>query len=338
MDRILCEREMMGRYLCPDLGPKLLSQTDHFHGMTGTDMLDVHGGPGIQGNHTVPGNQGVLCQRRGTIDSQLVRYLSMVDSIFLNKCLVLLMKAEHGIQPRGFFHGGAHKSPVHQRYTVIREPGCTGCQQSFHIRQFLPLKAHGNRGAAEYVDSGFLPLLKHVRQGLLIVNNGLCVGHADHCGKTAFCSCFCPCADVLLIGKPRVPEMYMDVHQTRRHNHALGIYDLRIGAAACNCAVRISAVRIRTVHISAVRPHIICARAIRPVLSPISCVSYTPVFSLSCSWDDFGNPASIQHHIRLYVQSFSRPDNAPVPNQYHDLIPFYTIKHSPVLCISRILS
>ena len=75
------------------MSPHLLCQTDHFHRMTGTDMLDIDLCTGSQSDHTVSCYQGVLCQRRRTVNSQLVRHLTMVDAVLLDKSLIFLMEA-----------------------------------------------------------------------------------------------------------------------------------------------------------------------------------------------------------------------------------------------------
>ena len=56
-------------------------------------MLDIYRCSGMKGDHAVSGRQGILCQSRGTVDSKLVRYLSMVDAIVLDKMRIFLVEA-----------------------------------------------------------------------------------------------------------------------------------------------------------------------------------------------------------------------------------------------------
>ena len=90
---IFCKGKVMWCYLSPYICAHFLCQTYHFYRMTGTDMLDIDPCAGSQCDHTVSCYQGVLCQRRRTVNSQLVRHLTMVDAVLLDKSLIFLMEA-----------------------------------------------------------------------------------------------------------------------------------------------------------------------------------------------------------------------------------------------------
>ena len=72
---------------------QLLRQLHHPHRALGADMLNVHLGPCVQGDHAVAGHQRILRQCWRAIDPQLVRDSPMIDSIIDNKRRIFLMEA-----------------------------------------------------------------------------------------------------------------------------------------------------------------------------------------------------------------------------------------------------
>ena len=78
------------------------------------------------------------------------------------------------------------------------------------------------------MDSRLFALLQNIAQGFFIINQRLCICHADHRSKASLCGRGCSCMDILLIGQTRISEMHMNVYQTRRSHQAGSVNDLLI--------------------------------------------------------------------------------------------------------------
>ena len=73
------------------------------------------------------------------------------------------------------------------------------------------------------MDAGLLSFFYHITECFLIVHTGLRICHQNHGGVAALCRCLCAGFDVFFIGKARVPEMGMHIHESRRRHKPLGI-------------------------------------------------------------------------------------------------------------------
>ena len=119
-----------------------------------------------------------------------------------------------------FLHGRHNKFFIHQGNAVIGKPGGSGRCQRFHIREFFSLQTLGDGRCLQHMDQGFLAFFLYQIQCLHIINRRFRICHAHDCRKSASCRCRRSGENVLFVGQPRIPEMYMGIHKSRCHHES----------------------------------------------------------------------------------------------------------------------
>lgn len=76
------------------------------------------------------------------------------------------------------------------------------------------------------MDPGLSSLLQDIGQAFRVIHHRSGIGHADHGRKTACRRCRRSGLDIFFIGKTRIAEMHMHIHQARRNRHACRFYDI----------------------------------------------------------------------------------------------------------------
>ena len=201
-----------------DIRPFRLCPPYQIHAFPCADMLDVHAGSGLHCQSDVPLYQADLRLPVRPRQPHCRRRFSRVHAAFLNISRIFLVKADGYTKFFTFFHRPFHKFLIHQRFPVVRKTYSPRLPQSLHICQFLPFQILRHRTAGIYVDQRILPLFQHITQRIRPVCRRFRVRHHHNAGKPAGCRCCCPCQDILLFCKSRISEVYMHIHQPRRHN------------------------------------------------------------------------------------------------------------------------
>ena len=158
------------------------------------------------------------------------------------------MKADRHIHFRRHLHGFPDKSGVSKRDPVIGKPAGPVTNHLLKVHQFLSAEVLRHGGHLLHMDRQFLRPLQNVIKDLRTIHHWLCICHADHRSKAAGCRRRTSGLQIFFIGKSRIPEMYVHIHQSRRHH-----------AAACvNDLLRLSKVSLltETGYLSILHPHI----------------------------------------------------------------------------------
>ena len=223
--RFFGEGKVVGGDFRRHMGPQAFGQTHHGHGVFGADVLNIHFGSGIQGQHTIPGHQRVLRHGRRAENSQAFRGFAPVDAVFADKGRVLFMEAQGFVQLSSPLHGFAAQAAVQERNAVVGESRRSGLAQCFQIGKLFSRHALGDAGGREHMDAGLFPLFPHILKRLHIVHRGLGIGHGDHRGKAALLGGLRPGLDGLLVGLSRIAEVDMHIDQPRGHAQSPGVDD-----------------------------------------------------------------------------------------------------------------
>ena len=125
------------------------------------------------------------------------------------------METDGHVQFCGDLHGMVHQFRIQQGHTIIRESHSACRCQLLHIRQLLPLHAHGHIGAGRHMDPCLRSLVQDILQGLLTVHGGLRVRHQHHGGHTALRRSRSAGVDIFLRRETGISEMHMHIHQSR---------------------------------------------------------------------------------------------------------------------------
>ena len=229
---LLGQREVMRRRLGGDARAHLLGQAHQPHGIPRADVLDVHARAGVQRQHAVARHEHVLGQRRRAAKPERLRHRARIHARRLDERLIFLVKRQRQVKLRRALHRLDHQRLVHQRDAVVGESRRAGRRQALHVDDFLAGKVFADGSAGEHVDSAARPLVQHVLQRLGIVDGRLGVRHAhdrrepagSRRGRAGF--------DILFIGKARIAEMHVHVHQAGRHDAALRLHDALVVVGA----------------------------------------------------------------------------------------------------------
>ena len=99
--------------------PKFFVGADYINGYTGADVLYHNVGTTTQRKQTVSCDKSLLSDGWGAVDTESVRYFSVVDAVVCDKCRVLLMETYRHVKPCGILHGAVAEGGICKRDAVI---------------------------------------------------------------------------------------------------------------------------------------------------------------------------------------------------------------------------
>ena len=136
------------------------------------------------------------------------------------------MAEDRQLLPLGPYHGVPHQVGVVHVAAVIGEGHRPRLFQRLCVGGLLPSQPHGHRRDGVDVDAApLLGPLPHIVQLLRAVQHRVRVGHTGQGGDPSPGRRSRAGADVLFIGVPRVPQVYVHVHQARAHHQPRGVDD-----------------------------------------------------------------------------------------------------------------
>lgn len=217
----------MRRRFGPDIGSERLRGAHESDGVRAADMLDIDGCARMEREHTVAGNENILCDSGS----------GGICPAFFDERRMLFMEREREIQSFGAQHGLLYEQLVEQRDAVIRESAGSERSQLLKIRQILPGKSlRDGRGEAD-IDRLRGSALDQVAQRLRIVGRRFGVRHADDCREPSGCSRARAGVQILLPGKAGIAEMDMDIDKAGRDD-ARGGVEHRLAVLRLKCTDR----------------------------------------------------------------------------------------------------
>ena len=185
-----------------------------FHRFPRADMLDGQIGFLRHRNPKIPLHHGNLRFSGGTSYPEMRRRPAGIHAVIPDQGGILFMQADRPLQPRRALQGTAQQLLVQQRDAVIGKPCRSQPAQRLHIRQFPPLHSLRHVGAGIYMNSRLPAFFQHIREGLRIVHRRFRIRHQHHRCKAAPGRSLRARTDVLLISKPGIAKMHVNIYQS----------------------------------------------------------------------------------------------------------------------------
>ena len=136
------------------------------------------------------------------------------------KCRVLLVEAHRKIKLLRLFHRLHKYLLIHNRNPIVCEACRTRLGKCLHIHKLSSAKSLGHCRRRQHMYPCLCTFFKNIGKSIHIVDRRLGICHAHNRCEAALGCRRRPGKYVLLIGKPRIPEMHMCIHKSRRNHQS----------------------------------------------------------------------------------------------------------------------
>ena len=222
------EQQVVGAGLRGDLHAPGLGVPDEGHRALGAHVADVDGCADGGRRGDFPGGAAVLGSGGDAGHPQLAGDLSFVHQAAGSQVQILAVGGDGQPQRGRLLQGLQQAAGVYHRPAVVAEGDCPRLLQSGQVRQLLPLQVLGDAGGGVHGGVGGLGPLQQRPDGFGGIHGGLGVGHGQQAGDAPRGRRPAARVHVLLVGKARVPEMDVHIHQAGRRHQAGAVYHLGV--------------------------------------------------------------------------------------------------------------
>ena len=222
------EQQVVGAGLRGDLYPPGLGVPDEGHRALGAHVADVDGRADGGRRGDFPGGAAVLGGGGDAGHPQLAGDLPLVHQAAGSQVQILAVGGDSQPQRGRLLQGLQQAAGVYHRPAVVAEGDGPRLLQSGKVRQLLPLQVLGDAGGGVHSGVGGLGPLQQRPDGFGGIHGGLGVGHGQQAGDAPRGRRPAAGVHVLLVGKARVPEMDVHIHQAGRRHQASAVDHLGV--------------------------------------------------------------------------------------------------------------
>ena len=217
--------EVMGTGFGSNGNPALFRVPNHIHRSAGAHMADVHRHPIGFRHGDFPGCTAVFGGGGNPRHAQLPGNTTLVHNAALCQIQILAVGRDRQPQRGRSVHGIRQKAGVFHRPAVVTQGNGSGFGQCFPVAGLLTFQALGHGRCYIHMSVRIFCFIQNIFHRFRGIGGRIGVGHGQQTGHAACRSSTASGENIFLLGKARVPQVNVHVHQTGSRHQPFGLDD-----------------------------------------------------------------------------------------------------------------